>query len=212
MSISPRTPSRDNISKKQGKKVSDAFQFVQGFVKNPIKVGALCPSSAHLGHMITSWIDLNNAKYAVEIGPGTGVITSIILKKLNPETKFFTIEVSDKFGKLLEERYPNLDVVVDSAENLSRHLQERDIPKLDTVISGIPWAGFPRTLQENLLTEISSCMAPGAKFVTYAYLSGTYLPAGRHFKQILKKYFSHVSRSPVVWRNIPPAFVYQCQV
>jgi phosphatidylethanolamine/phosphatidyl-N-methylethanolamine N-methyltransferase len=36
------------------------------------------------------------------------------------------------------------------------------------------------------------------------------LPAGGRFFKLLKKNFSEVKKSPVVWKNVPPAFVYRC--
>ncbi len=53
-------------------------------------------------------------------------------------------------------------------------------------------------------------MPEGGVFVTFAYLQGLVLPSGKKFKHNLKKYFSHVERSEVVWGNVPPAIVYRC--
>jgi phospholipid N-methyltransferase len=54
-------------------------------------------------------------------------------------------------------------------------------------------------------------LPPGGQFVTFAYLQGLLIPAGRRFGKLLGDYFSEVRKSPTVWRNTPPAFVYRCR-
>jgi phospholipid N-methyltransferase len=54
-------------------------------------------------------------------------------------------------------------------------------------------------------------LRPGGQFVTFAYLHGLPLPAGRRFANRLPEYFSEISRSRTVWMNLPPALVYRCR-
>jgi phosphatidylethanolamine/phosphatidyl-N-methylethanolamine N-methyltransferase len=79
------------------------------------------------------------------------------------------------------------------------------------MISGLPWAAFPLALQEEVLDAVVAALRPGGRFTTFAYLQGTLLPAGRRFRRRLDEHFCEVRRSPVVWRNFPPAFVYRCR-
>jgi phosphatidylethanolamine/phosphatidyl-N-methylethanolamine N-methyltransferase len=48
-------------------------------------------------------------------------------------------------------------------------------------------------------------------FSTFAYLQGLVLPNARALRERLDAEFSNVTRSPIVWRNLPPAFVYVCR-
>jgi hypothetical protein len=66
-----------------------------------------------------------------------------------------------------------------------------------------------QTPNQNIVCRASPSTGGGA-FATFAYLQGTFLPAGRSFKKRLTKYFSKVVKSKVIWRNLPPAFVYRC--
>ena len=61
------------------------------------------------------------------------------------------------------------------------------------------------------LRELRRVLKPGGQFVTFAYLQGLLLPAGRRFRAKLKRSFSDVTKSKIVWRNLPPAFVYRCR-
>jgi phospholipid N-methyltransferase len=81
---------------------------------------------------------------------------------------------------------------------------------VDCIVSGLPWASFPESRQVEFLDEMMRVLKPGGQFVTFAYVHGLFLPPGRRFSRILPKYFSSISKSPVIWKNIPPAFVYRC--
>jgi phosphatidylethanolamine/phosphatidyl-N-methylethanolamine N-methyltransferase len=37
-----------------------------------------------------------------------------------------------------------------------------------------------------------------------------WLPASRRFRQRLERHFKRVETTPIVWRNLPPAFVFCC--
>ena len=53
------------------------------FLRNPVQVGALCPSSRALCSTIVSQVGVDRADVIVELGPGTGAITrEIILRML----------------------------------------------------------------------------------------------------------------------------------
>jgi phospholipid N-methyltransferase len=54
-------------------------------------------------------------------------------------------------------------------------------------------------------------LKPKGQFVTFAYLHGLPLPAGRQFAARLPEYFTEIRKSHPVWRNVPPALVYRCR-
>ena len=70
---------------------------------------------------------------------------------------------------------------------------------------------LPESLQREILNAVLSNLAPGGYFVTFAYLQGLMLPAGMRFRRLLSETFGEVRTSSVVWRNLPPAFVYRCR-
>lgn len=78
------------------------------------------------------------------------------------------------------------------------------------VISGLPWALFDDPYQDYLLTVLSEVLPAHGLFSTFGYLPGLTLRAGRRFPRRLRQVFSRVETSPIVWRNLPPAFVYRC--
>lgn len=79
------------------------------------------------------------------------------------------------------------------------------------ILSGLPWAGFSRDPQQRLLAAVVNALRPGGRFATFAYIHASWLPSGRRFRRLLESSFRSVASAGVVWRNLPPAFVYRCE-
>lgn len=188
-----------------------SVRFFREFIRNPGAVGAIAPSSIGLARMISDQIDLDTAEYVVEIGPGSGAFTQTILDRLKAGARLIAVENNPSMAATLRQRFPDLPVFECSAVGLSGILGEATMPHADCIVSGLPWAAFDDALQDALLSAIISSLRPGGRFATFAYLQGLLLPAGRRFSRKLVASFSEVKRSPTVWRNLPPAFVYRCR-
>lgn len=185
-------------------------KFLRNYVFKPNQVGAVTPSSRYLCRMIVDGFDWKTIQYVVEYGPGTGAATPMIMQAVKPGAKFFAVERNPEFCEILRRKFPDLDLVEDSASNIQTLCQQRGIPHLDAVVSGLPWASFPESLQVEILDAMMQVLRPGGQFATFAYWQGLLLPAAKRFRKQLDKYFSKVEMSPTVWRNLPPAFVYRC--
>lgn len=110
--------------------------------------------------------------------------------------------------KKLEQNIKNIDIEISSAEFLPNILEKRAINTVDLIISGIPWALLNSSEQDLLLKSIHEALEENGCFATFAYILPT--PKGRVFKKKLFATFSKVEISPIIWRNLPPAFVYFC--
>ncbi len=175
-------------------------------------VGAIAASSSYLARMIVDGLDLRNADAVLEYGPGTGAVTDFILKELNPRAKFVAIEVNSEFANDFRMRHPDVALVQDSVENVRSICDHAGIDAADCIISGLPWGGFPHAFQVKLMDKMMSVLKPGGRCVTFAYVHAAGLqPRGRRFASLLPRYFTTVTKSPVVWLNVPPAFVYRCR-
>jgi len=184
--------------------------FFKNFVKTPSSIGAVCPTSSYLSKELTLEIGLDKAKAVVELGPGTGAITPHIINALNPNTKFFAVELNKDFYNYFKKLFPYLKIYNEDASNLRVLLKEENLTSIDAVISALPWTTLPVNVQESLLTAIVDALNPGCYFTTIAYITGIFTPSGIKFKKKLKSHFSKVSLSRLEWKNIPPAFVYRC--
>ena len=185
-------------------------QFFAEFIHNPLGTGSLVPSSSYLARMMVQQAGLEDADAVLEYGPGTGVFTHYILRELRPHSKFAAIEINPRFAAIFRAEHPGVPLFEDSVENVHAICDSMQIAAVDCVISGLPWAFFPKSVQIMFLDQMMKVLKPGGTFVSFGYLHSLALPTGRHLAALLPTYFTTVSRS-VVWFNLPPALIYRCR-
>ncbi len=192
-------------------KRNDTLYLMWRFLTRPRQIGAVCPSSRSLCRAMVASIGLENADAVAELGPGTGVITREILRAKSDGTRFFTVELDPAMFRGFRLTFPEVRSFNASAEDLTRLCREAEVEKLNAVISGLPWASFPGLVQHAILNAILANLAEDGYFVTFAYLQGLMLPAGRRFRRLLNNNFHEVRTSRIVWGNLPPAIIYRCR-
>ena len=182
------------------------------FLRHPTQVGAVCPSSRALSCAIADFAGIGQfPQTVVELGPGTGVFTREILKRQKDCGKrFLALEINGDFCHNLRNTFPELELYQENAIRLPELLLEKEIGSADTVIAGLPFVLFPADLQNDLLNSICRSLRPGGMFLTFTYVQGAWIPAGKRFRAQLQSRFSNVETSPIIWRNLPPAFIYRC--
>ncbi len=190
---------------------NSSTNFLREFLRHPGQTGAVLPSSEYLAEAMVEWLDLGTARAVLEYGPGTGPFTPHVVKRLRADCRFLAIERNASLAGEFKSRLPNVQLVQDSVENVRAICDRAGIDSVDCIVCGLPWAAFPDDLQKRLLDAMATVLRPGGQFVTFAYLHGLPLPAGRRFAKRLPEYFREVGRSRTVWMNVPPALVYRCR-
>jgi phospholipid N-methyltransferase len=146
----------------------------------------------------------------VELGPGTGAFTGLILSRIRASTTFFALELDPGFTKGLRSRYPGLTVYNDSAERITQYLKIHGKRCADYIVCGLPWASLPLGVQDRIFEGVLDSLQPGGHFVTFGYVHARWFPNAQRFRRRLRRGFSRVETSRVVWKNFPPAFIYRC--
>jgi phosphatidylethanolamine/phosphatidyl-N-methylethanolamine N-methyltransferase len=190
--------------------IVEHFEFFQAFIREPASVGALSPSSRALALAMIQGFDLRHADTIVELGAGTGAFTGPILERIGKNTTFLAMELDPIHARGLKRRFPGLAVYNDSAERMLEYLALHRKDTADYVVSGLPWANIPPASQHEIMDEILTSLGSGGVFTTFAYLHARWLPKARQFRRGLQQRFGRVETTPVIWRNLPPAFVYRC--
>lgn len=190
--------------------MKETLLFLREFVRSPGRTGAIAPSSSYLTAEIVRQAGVKKADCIVEFGPGTGSFTCEILRRKKENAFFVGIEANSRLVETLQQKFPQAKIIADSAENTPAILNNHHVTEADCIVSGLPWAAFPPSLQDTLLTAAVNSLRPGGRFATFAYLQGLLLPAGRRFQQKLHETFSKVHIGRIIWKNTPPAFVYRC--
>lgn len=189
--------------------VAHAVSFLKEFVTKPHEIGAIFPSSRELAKELVSGVNWGSVETVIEYGPGLGAITEELLQ-YTQDKDFFVIELNEAYANAFEKRYPQVPLYRDSVANVVELTRDRGLDHVDCVISGLPWANFSDTVQDELLDATLEVMSPSAHFASYAYVHGLALKSGRRFRKKLESRFTSVERSHIVWRNTPPAVVYHC--
>lgn len=182
----------------------EILSFIKQYITKPRTVGAILPSSKYLASQMIKNIDFNSASYIVEYGPGTGVFSEKIIKKRKRHTIILLFESNKEFYDLLKEKYkyePNLYIINDSAEYIGKYIIRYDIPWIDYIVSGLPFASLPQNVSSNILKQTKKYLKKDGKFITFQY---TLLK-----KDFIGQYFNEVNIKREL-RNVPPAYVFCC--
>ena len=148
---------------------SEWLFFLKNFLKYPAQVAYLFPSSRYLEGRVAKAANLSQAKYVVELGPGTGGTTKAILSHMPPKARLLVVEINGSFCQFIEEniRDDRLLVHHGSAERLEEVLRELGWPQIDAVLSGIPFSSTPREIGLKIIESAHEVLQIKGRFVAY---------------------------------------------
>ena len=67
------------MAKKLLAALNDTTLFLQEWLANPLRTGAVAPSSPKLAAAMARWLPADPERYVLELGPGTGAVTAALL-------------------------------------------------------------------------------------------------------------------------------------
>jgi phosphatidylethanolamine/phosphatidyl-N-methylethanolamine N-methyltransferase len=192
---------------------ADTALFVREFVRHPLDTAAVAPSSPALAAAMTASLPATGEPVVVELGPGTGAFSRAIQERTRGRAMHVAVELNAGWAQLLRERHPEVDVVLGDARELPALLADRGITAVDAVVSGLPWVAYsPGPDGRGLHALITDALAPHGVFTQFAYTWTRWAPPARRQLADLRAHFADVRISPAVWRNLPPAVVYEARM
>jgi len=189
------------MAKKLLAALGDTTLFLQEWLANPQRTGAVAPSSPKLAAAMARWLPSNPESYVLELGPGTGAVTEALLERGLREDRLVAIENNPKLARLLRHRFPHAHIITGDAWHLDDLLREwrEPIASVGAVISSLPLLNFPPAEAEALAEKIRAILEQGGKWVQFSYNLGARRPHGTsRFRRLA---------SNIVWLNLPPARV-----
>ncbi len=167
-------------------------------------VGSVIPSSRFLARKMLGSIDFKTAKVIIELGPGNGVFTRMMIEQLSPDAHLLVFELNDAFYEALKREIndPRVHLIHDSAEHIGKYLDQYGLEEADVVLSSLPLANFPLVLKNKILSESHRILRSNGLYVQFQY--------SLNAKKVIKDFFPslQISFTPA---NFPPAFVYTCR-
>jgi len=179
--------------------------FLRGFLSRPKEVGSIIPSSRFMERRLVRTADLENAKLAVELGPGTGGTTRALLRHMRPDATLLVIEINRGFVRLLQRTFddPRLIVHHGSATEIPATLAHYGLGAPDVILSGIPFSTMEPSLGTAILRSARSSLAPTGRFVAYQFRDRVHTLGVDVFGK------ARVQRE---LRNVPPMRIYRWDV
>jgi len=179
---------------------NETWRFFQAFMKSPMVVASVVPSSVFLKRRIVKAADPANAGVLVELGAGTGGTTQALLEAMGSRGRLVAIERTADFVPGLQaiddERF---EVVHGCASSIGSVLAERGYAGADVIVSGIPFSTMPEPLSAEIIDAVHLALNPGGRFVAYQF-------SGR-----VAEYTRPVMGAPEVQHeilNVPPMRVF----
>lgn len=189
-----------------GPTVRDHLQLLGKFLRHPRTVGAVAPSSAALARRMVDGIGAAGER-VVELGPGTGSFTRAIVRRLAPDARLLAIEIDPAFAEGIRRRWPGIDCVCASAEDLPAIGAARGFLPVDRIISGLPFASLPEGVTRGILDGIAATLRPEGTFTTFQYVHAYGLPPAVTFRHELTRRLGGPPEAALVMLNVPPAWV-----
>jgi len=149
-------------------RMNGQFVFFQEFLKHPLQIGSIIPSSRFLERRILEVAGICSAKTIIELGPGTGGMTKAILRAMPQHARLLSIEINPHFHALVSSiEDDRLIAHLGSACGLKEIISMYGLGSLDVVISGIPFSTMSHCSGSQVLDAISYLLAPNGRFVAY---------------------------------------------
>jgi phospholipid N-methyltransferase len=179
-----------------------SLSFFLAWLSDPLRVGAVSPSSPALADAITAEITPACAP-VIELGPGTGVFTRSLIRRGIPEERLVLIERGPLFARRLQRSFPRARVLHMDALRL-RDVDPFDSERAGAVVSGLPLLLMPPRSLLALLEGAFERLRPEAAFYQFTY--GLEPPVPR---RVLDRLGLEIERAGGTFANVPPAAVYR---
>jgi len=186
--------------------MNENIRFLQAFLKHPLKVGAVAPSSPELAAEMLQGMRPDENNILLELGVGTGAITKFLTGIIPNKESYLGIELDDALARSVSSKFGDLNIVSGSATDAYSIHKESGLGKVSYVVCCLPFVSLPREISECVLVEIDKFMEEGCTLRLFQYVHGYYLPSAVRFRDELRKRYGRTKRGPIVLKNIPPAY------
>ena len=175
--------------------------FFQGFLKHPVMVGSIIPSSDRLIAKMLGPVDWAACKVFVEYGPGVGTFCRPILEHMAPDALLIAIDTNEDFVRYLQATIPDsrFSAVHGSAADVEQIVRDHGHEQADYVLSGLPFSTLPPGIGPAIAAATQRVLRIGGAFLVYQFS-----PKVRDF---IAPHFDDIDHD-MEWWNVPPARLY----
>jgi phospholipid N-methyltransferase len=175
--------------------------FVEGFMRHPVMVGSVVPSSRRTISKVLEPVDWGECKLFVEYGPGVGTFCRPVLDQLRRDGALIVIDTNPLFIDYLRATIADsrFIAVLGSAADVEDIVRAHGHDHADYVLSGLPFSTLPEGVGPAIASATERVLRPGGAFLVYQFTAKAGEFMARHFRRLDKGF--------EVW-NVPPAFLF----
>ena len=175
--------------------------FFKGFVKHPVMVGSIIPSSSRTIRKMLAPVDWENTKLFVEYGPGVGTFCQPVLDRMKPDARLIVIDLNPDFIDYLTKtiRDSRFIAVHGSAADVNEIIAEFGFEHADYVLSGLPFSTLPNNLGPVIAEETARAIRPGGAFLVYQFRARA--------RDFMAPHFARIDNGFELW-NILPCYLF----
>lgn len=189
------------IKRKIKQKLGPWGVFFEGFVRNPVMVGSIVPSSRFVINRMLGPVDWDNTKLFVEYGPGVGTFCRPVLERMRRDATLLVIDTNPQFIDYLRRTITDSRFVAvnGSAADVEMIVKAHGHEKADYVLSGLPFSTLPEGVGPAIAAATHRVIRKGGAFLVYQFTPKAVSFMAKHFERIDKAL-------EVV--NVPPCFLW----
>src|SRR5207245_4478310 len=135
--------------------------FFKQFLKRPFQIASIIPSSKALVERVASKMDFSQPRVIAEYGPGEGVHSREIARRMCPDSHLLLFELDRAFARDLERQFAGdrrVRVIHGDAASLPHELKRHRIHRCHYILSGISFIILKVEQKRALLKN--TCYAP----------------------------------------------------
>ena len=194
--------------------------FFQQSLRSFAATASLCPSSKSLASALLRSVDFTDSTVIVELGSGTGAVTSEILRRMSPGCRLFALDINPAFVSYVRRRIqdPRFVPILGRAEQLGAILNREGVRSADAIVSSLGLTTMNHEQRCTIVKELRAHLSKRGVLTQFQYVHAHGGP--RWFsnlglcrfseEEFLRQHFGRV-RSERVLRNFPPATVFTCR-
>jgi phospholipid N-methyltransferase len=175
--------------------------FLKGFVKHPVMVGSIIPSSDTLIDHMLSRVNWNEVDLFVEYGPGVGTFCRPVLERMKGNATLIAIDTNPDFIDYLERDIADsrFKPVLGSAADVEAIVAAHGFEHADHVVSGLPFSTLPAGVGPAIAAATHRVLKPGGTFLVYQFR--------KKARDFLAPHFDDID-TEMEWINVPPCYLF----
>ena len=160
--------------------------FFEGFIKHPVMVGSIIPSSRFTINKMLAPVNWDECKLFVEYGPGVGTFCRPVLERMRRDAQLIVIDTNPLYIDYLNRTIGDSRFIAvnGSAADMEEIVRAHGHEHADYVLSGLPFSTLPDGVGPAIAAATHRVLRPGGAFLVYQFSAKARDFMAKHFSRI----------------------------